>query len=363
MLKLANLKVSFIAGTLAQGGAERQLYYILRALCQSGASPTLLCLTRGEFWEKKIQELGIRVTWVGQQGSRVLRLARIVAALREHRPDVLQSQHFYTNLYAVAAARALGLREVGAIRCDGTSEVRDRGVLAGTLSLRTPRLIAANSRAAIRNAIALGTPAERLCLLPNVVDTDHFKFVTRREQETIRLIAVGRLVEQKKLNLFLKMIARIRQRSRLIVRAAIFGDGPEKAQLETLARELGLFPDVVQFKGIVPDMAAVYREADILVLTSDWEGTPNVVLEAMASGLPVVARRIGGVPEIIEHGKTGFLADSDDVDALANCLLVLSANSQLRMEVGRRAAEHVSANFSPRQLPAFLTNIYAEALS
>ena len=363
MLKLANLKVCFIAGTLGQGGAERQLYYILRALWQSGASLRVLSLTRGEFWEKKIQELGIPVTWVGQQGSKLLRLARIVAALRKQAPDVLQSQHFYTNLYAVAAARALGLREVGAIRCDGTSEVRDHGVVGGYLSLRAPRAMAVNSRAAIQNAIALGAVAERLCLLPNVVDTDHFKFVSRREQGTIRLIAVGRLVEQKKLDLFLKMLARLRQRSRVPIRATIVGEGEQRPQLEQQARELGLLPDVVEFRGIVRDMNAVYRDADILVLTSDWEGTPNVVLEAMASGLTVVARPIGGVPEIIKHGETGFLTDSNDEDAIANSMLKLVIDSRLRMKIGRSAAEHVNANYSPRQLPSYLTDIYTGVLS
>ncbi|HEY8187117.1 MAG TPA: glycosyltransferase family 4 protein [Pyrinomonadaceae bacterium] len=363
MLKLENLKICFIAGTLGQGGAERQLYYILRALRQSGASLRVLSLTRGEFWEQKIRELGIQVTCVGQRGSRLLRLSRIVAALREQPPDVLQSQHFYTNLYAVAAARALGLREVGAIRCDGTSEVRDNGVLAGYLSLRAPRVIAVNSRAAIRNAIKLGAQARRLCLLPNVVDVDQFKFVSRRERDTIRLLAVGRLVEQKKLDLFLNTVASLRQRSRKAIRASIFGDGPYRPQLERQANELGLLPDVVEFRGIVPDMVPIYNESDILVLTSDWEGTPNVVLEAMASGLAVVARRIGGVPEIIRHGQTGFLVDPTDEVALANSLLTLVNDSTLRTKMGQRAAEHVSANYSPRQLPSLLTEIYSGVLS
>ena len=363
MLKLENLKVCFIAGTLGQGGAERQLYYILRALWQSGASLRVLSLTRGEFWENKIRELGIPVTWVGQRSCKLFRLARIVATLREQAPDVLHSQHFYTNLYAVGAARALGLREVGAIRCDGTSEVRDHGAVAGYLSLRAPRVMAVNSRAAIQNAIALGAVAKRLCFLPNVVDTDHFKFALRQEQGTIRLIAVGRLVEQKKLDLFLKMLARLRQRSRVPIKATIVGEGEQRPQLEQQAIELGLLPDVVEFRGIVRDMNAVYREADILVLTSDWEGTPNVVLEAMASGLTVVARPIGGVPEIIKHGETGFLTDSNDEDALADSMLKLVIDSRLRMKVGRSAAEHVNANYSPGQLPSYLTNIYAGVLS
>jgi glycosyltransferase involved in cell wall biosynthesis len=363
MLKLANLKVCFIAGTLGQGGAERQLYYILRALWQSGASLRVLSLTRGEFWEQKIRELGIQVTFVGQRGSKLLRLSRIVAALRDQPPDVLQSQHFYTNLYAVAAARALGLREVGAIRCDGTSEVRDHGAVAGYLSLRAPRLIAVNSRAAIQNAITLGAQARRLCLLPNVVDIDHFKFVNRPEGNSIRLLAVGRLVEQKKLDLFLKTVASLRHRSQIAIKASIFGEGPYRPQLERQAQELGLLPDVLEFRGVVPDMAPIYKEADILVLTSDWEGTPNVVLEAMASGLAVVARRIGGVPEIIRHGETGFLADPADESALTNSLLTLVNDSSLRLKMGRRAAEHINANYSPRQLPSRLTDIYSGVLS
>jgi glycosyltransferase involved in cell wall biosynthesis len=170
-------------------------------------------------------------------------------------------------------------------------------------------------------------------------------------------------VEQKNLDLFLKMIARLRQRSRVAIRATIVGDGEQRPQLERQARELGLLPDVVEFRGIVRDMTAVYREADILVLTSDWEGTPNVVLEAMASGLTVVARPIGGVPEIIKHGETGFLTDTKDEDALADSMLKLINDSRLRMKVGRSAAEHVNANYSPRQLPSYLTDIYAGVLS
>jgi glycosyltransferase involved in cell wall biosynthesis len=363
MLKLDNLKVCFIAGTLGQGGAEQQLFYILRAICRSGATPHVLCLTRGEFWEQRILELGIRVTWVGQAESRLSRLARIVAVLRKHPADVLQSQHFYTNLYAVAAARALGLREVGAIRCDGTSEVRENGVVAGYLNLRTPRVIAVNSRAAIRNAIMLGATAERLCFLPNVVDTDHFKFVNRAQRDTIRIVAVGRLVEQKNLDLFLRIIARVRQHSQKIIKAAIFGAGPQQRELERIAQDLGLLPDVVEFRGLVPDMAPVYRETDILVLTSDWEGTPNVVLEAMASGLTVVARRVGGLPEIIQDGETGLLTDNGNEDAIADSVLMLVSDSNLRLNMGRRGAEFVAANYSPQQLPAFLTDIYAGALA
>src|SRR5438046_2573481 len=104
MRDLSRMKICFLAGTLEHGGAERQLLYMLQALCQGGSRPRLLCLDRGEFWEDAVKDLGVSLTWVGQQTSRLRRLLRIVKTLRADRPDVLQSQHFFANAYASVAA-------------------------------------------------------------------------------------------------------------------------------------------------------------------------------------------------------------------------------------------------------------------
>src|SRR6185503_21148823 len=112
--------------------------------------------TRGEVWEERIAKLGIPVIWVGQQRSRLARLMRIVRELRANPPDIIQSQHFYTNLYAVAASRLLRRHDIGAVRNTGIFEVSANGMIFGRLGLRTPRLIAANSRNALRNAAAMG---------------------------------------------------------------------------------------------------------------------------------------------------------------------------------------------------------------
>ena len=363
MLDLEKLRVSFIVGTLGQGGAERQLFYILTALRLSGADTRLLCLTRGEYWEDRVRRMGVPVTWVGQSNSRLGRLAQIIAELRKQPADILHSQHFYTNLYASAAARALGLREIGAMRSNGISEVRGNGRVFGRLSLRAPRVIAANSRAAIKNAIVLGASAARLHLLPNVVDTDQFSPVVSRKREAVWLIAAGRLGEEKRLDRFLNLVARLQRLSPEPVRAMIVGDGPRRPQLQQQASELGLMGNAVEFKSAVSDMPALYREADILVLTSDWEGTPNVILEAMASGLPVVATGVGGVPEVVRHGETGFVVDPDDIDSLTDSVLRLICDSQLRMEMGCQARQYIMANHAPRHLPARLAKIYEVALS
>jgi glycosyltransferase involved in cell wall biosynthesis len=108
-------------------------------------------------------------------------------------------------------------------------------------------------------------------------------------------------------------------------------------------------------------MTSVYREADILVLTSDREGSPNVILEAMASGLPIVATKIGGVPEIVQHGLTGYLTNVDDLEAMTSVLLELVDNPSLRNHIGRAGREYVSTHHSLERLPDLLEDLYEAA--
>jgi glycosyltransferase involved in cell wall biosynthesis len=364
MSNLANLRICLIAGTLGQGGAERQLFYIARALKESGAAVRLLSLTKGEYWEERIRQLGVPVTWVGKHGAKARRIGCIIKTLRDNPPDVVQSQHFYTNLYAVAAARVLGCREVGAMRNDCVSEVRASGAVLGRLSLRAPRTIAANSRAAIRYAIEEGVPSSRLHLLRNVVDTNRFMpATTQRQGGPVHLIAVGRLEQQKRMDRFLSVLARLRTLTTTPIRATIIGEGSLRTALEGQAAELGLLGGVVEFRGAVSDMAAVYRLADILVLTSDHEGTPNVALEAMASGLAVVATNVGGMPEVVCHQRTGFLAEAEDEASIASYVLELINDPGLRARIGRSARDYVWSDHSPERLPKALRDVYEVALS
>ncbi|MDE3066478.1 MAG: glycosyltransferase family 4 protein [Verrucomicrobiota bacterium] len=366
MRALSQLKLCFLAGTLEHGGAERQLFYILQALCRTGAAPRLLSLDRGEFWEERIKALGVRVTWAGDQPSRLKRLLRVLKELRQDPPDVVQSQHFYANAYAGLAARLLRAGGIGALRSNGHSEVSESGRLGGWLNLHCPRMLAANSQLAIQYAVAHGVPARQLYFLPNVVDTDWFRPATHPSNGTVTLIAVGRLVKEKRLDRFLAILARLTTGFHLNVRGLIVGPGCQdedlRPELENQARQLGLSQDIVQFRGGVPDTRSVYREAAVCVLTSDYEGTPNVLLEAMACGLPVVASNVGGVPGIVQDGQTGFLLEPDNLEGFTAALAGLVKNAALRTEMGRRARSYVAENHSLHRLPAFLEELYGQAL-
>jgi glycosyltransferase involved in cell wall biosynthesis len=128
-----------------------------------------------------------------------------------------------------------------------------------------------------------------------------------------------------------------------------------------LAASLGLGGDVI-FEGPREDLTPAYQAADLFVLTSDHEGTPNVVLEAMSSGLPVVATRTGGTTEIVQESVTGILADPADETTLAEAVLTLVEDNGLRCTMGVHARARVEQRYSLEALPAALQRIYSAAL-
>lgn len=362
MVKLEQLSIAFITGTLGQGGAERQLFYILRSLKEQGARLRLLSLTQGEFWEEKIRDLGIPVVWVGEKRSRPQRLWHIVQVLRQNKPDIIQSQHSFTNLYTTVVARYLGRREIGAIRTDALKETQAIGLM-GYLSLRLPRLLAVNSVAAIDNAVQMGVASTKLHFLPNVIDTAIFHPIQREKKETVTILYVGRLIPQKRVDRFLRLLACLNGKTAVPVKGIIVGDGPLKEQLEQQAIALGLLPEHLDFCGPTVDIASVYHKADILLLTSDWEGTPNVIMEAMATALPVVATNVGGVPNLIDDGINGYLFSPDNESNIVEALVRLVNDSDLRSRVGQHAHNFISFRHSLAQLPANLVELYDKSLS
>jgi glycosyltransferase involved in cell wall biosynthesis len=360
-MDLNNLRIDFLAGTLGQGGAERQLYYMLRALVSAGAKPRVLCFARGEFWENPIRDLGVPVLHVGRSRSRLRRLFHLFRALRRDPPRMLQSVLFYTNMYAALTARARGIREIGAIRSDVTNEVQWVGGYFGRHCLSLPRMLFANSRISLRRAEAAGVPATRLRFIPNVVDTDVFCPGAGRGSRPVRVIGVGRLTPEKRFDLFLEIIASLRREGVADLEAVIAGDGVSRDALERQAAELGL-ADRVRFLGNVADMPPLYQSADVLLLTSEIDGTPNVILEAMACGLPVVATNVGGVRAIVPE-DCGSVLPSGDVGGLTAALRALLDSDGARMARGGNARHFIVEHHSIHQLTEVLRALYADVLS
>lgn len=358
---LKDLKICFLAGTLGQGGAERQLYYQLLTLKKSGAQPFLLCFSNGEYWQHEIQSIGIPVS-VLESRSRLGRLKKVISTLNQIKPKIFQSAHFYTNLYVLFGARALNVHEVATIRSDGIQDVAGTGVLAGRLSMWLPEILAVNSQVAMENLKRLGRSDRGVFYLPNVVDTERFRPGKPKPMDRFHIMMVGRLSVPKRFDIFLRVLSLLQKSYGNWIIGHIVGDGPDRVHLEKMAYELGIGTQQIYFHRTVSHVECFYSFADVILHMSDWEGTPNTILEAMSCGLPVIASRVGGIPDVVLDKKTGFLVDSVNEADLLSALQVLIQERDIRVQMGLAARNYVVQNHSLDTLPYHLVKIYQSVL-
>jgi glycosyltransferase involved in cell wall biosynthesis len=295
---------------------------------------------------------------------------RIEAGLRAARPALLHA-HFGTDgLLVLPLARALGVPLITSLR--GYDVARsDRALLGSGRPIwmryalgkkrlqRDGALFLAVSEALRAQAIARGYPEARTITHYNGVDLDRF-LPGDAPAEPGLILHVGRLVEKKGTKVLIEALANIAN-----AKLVIIGDGLLRTTLERQARELG---ERIRFLGELPsdEVANWMRRASVLAAPSitaadgDAEGLPNVVVEAAASGLPVVGTNHSGIPEAIEEGVTGFLVPEGDAGALAARLAQLLGSESLRRDMGDAARRLAERKFSRRRLTERLESIYDE---
>jgi glycosyltransferase involved in cell wall biosynthesis len=188
---------------------------------------------------------------------------------------------------------------------------------------------------------------DKLAIVRCGIDTSVFEAVDRagRPAEPLEVLCVGRLVPDKGQALLVEALAAVRATGR-DVRLTFVGDGPDRAQLEGAAARHGV-GDVVRFAGAVGQdrIRERYAAADVFCLPSFAEGIPVVLMEAMATGLPVITTHIMGVPELVVDGETGLLVMPGRADALAAAIERLADDRDLRRRLGEAGRRHVQAAF------------------
>jgi glycosyltransferase involved in cell wall biosynthesis len=171
---------------------------------------------------------------------------------------------------------------------------------------------------------------------------------------------VGRIFPIKNHSLFLESAARIAARDGS-ARFIIVGDGVLRPALELQAKELGIAERVL-FTGWRRDLPTIYADLDVLVVSSENEGTPVSSIEAMASGCPVVATHVGGLPDLIINKKTGFLVQPRDADGIAASVLHLLHNPEMAHEIARNAAVAAQSRFALKRLISDMDRFYTNLL-
>jgi len=223
-----------------------------------------------------------------------------------------------------------------------------------------------------RHLLAFGFDSNKIFDHPVGIDT--LRFISHWESElhrkhddhrTVRILTVARLVPEKGLEYGIRSIKEILKRnSSAQIQYNIVGDGEQKSQLEKLTRTLNL-TGIVRFLGSLDqsEVQKVLHEADIFLLPSVNEALPVCLMEAQATGLPVVASNVGSIDKMVNNGASGFLVPERDVDALAEKLIYLIEHPEIWPEMGRAGRAYVEANYDINKLNDRLVEIYKEVLS
>jgi glycosyltransferase involved in cell wall biosynthesis len=357
---------------LDQGGCERDLARLAANIDRSLFTPHVGCFFREGVRLPDLKEAGIPVVEFPLRGLKSWQsisntVTSFLTYAREHDIRLIHTYDGPSTMFLIPLARMaripvlvssqLSLRELNTRREQRFLRFSDRLV----------RRVVVNSKAVLDDlAIHYDVPRSKLALVYNGIDTTVFhpgpKFRPPGIHDAPLVIgSIAALREEKQLHLLIEAFARIRH-LRPGVKLLMVGSGADENRLRNRADERSLADDVVWIPAQT-DVAEWMRAIDIFVLPSRSESFPNGLLEAMASGCCPVGSDVGGIPELIEHDKSGLLFSSGDSEALAQRLEVLLTNADLRSEFARRAADRAATQFTVERFVANTTNLYTSLLS
>jgi len=350
---------------LERGGTPLRLARLARGLREAGVQVSVGCLAPPGPVSAALAQAGISTFACGARGSWDLRAFwRLGRYVRRLRPELIHA----TLTHANVAARLVGrLCRVPVLTSTATIEVERRWHRwAEVLTARLDRGHIVNGTAVAEHVVrAFHLPRERVFLLPPSVDA----IASRPEREAARsalgirqdefvVLWAGRLDPVKRVDLVVKCAEIM---SSLPVRFLIAGDGPDRPRIEQAARRSPA-AHVLHCLGWRDDLPALMAAADVLLLTSRTEGLPNIVLEAMAAGLPVVASDIPSLRELAGHQQRLVLVRGADAAGFAGVLQHLRDDPAGRAALAVRAANWAAGNLQPDATVAAALSVYREVL-
>jgi len=347
----ARTHVLQIVGNAIVGGMENYVVRLVERLPRERYGISVLAPFESPFTDR-LREFGadVFITQVTDEPSwQSIQLAS--ALIQSRAVDVIQSHLPNAHVLAALAGRLTGRPVLATVH----------GRAMTTLDIEVQRLagthLAVVCRQSFFQALGVGIDPRLVHFVPNGVDVERFRPQHARSGALRTRFAIdadaplvgfiGRLSAEKGPDLFLRAALSIRAQ-RPDAHFVLVGEGAMLKQLQVFASRFGI-ADAVHFAGSQDDMPAVFNELDVVVSSSLSEAMPLAVMEAMASGVPVVACKVGGIPDLVEHGVTGWLAPEGDYDELATRVVDLIVDDALRAAVGKAARARAVGRFALEQ--------------
>lgn len=362
------VRIAFCITDLDPGGAERALARLVTGLDRGRWEPRVFCLSSGGALADELQAAKVPVVCFGaRRWNHVPVLLRLSRELKRFRPAILQTFLYHANLAGRIAGRMARIHTiVSGIR---VAEKRSRARL--WLDRWTNRLVRLNvcvSRAvAAFSAEQSGLAAEKIVVIPNGVDVPRFAGAAPADLSGLgippgsrTLLSIGRLDPQKGLGDLISAAALIIHRFP-DAHFLVVGEGPERSRLDEMIREQGL-AERVHLAGWRADIPELLAAGTALVLASHWEGLPNVILEAMAAGLPVVATRVEGTDELVIDGQTGLVVPPRSPNDLAESIEKLLLDPAAAKVMGQGGQQRAKSEFTWEAMVVQYERLYRSLL-
>lgn len=343
------MKVVHVASADLWGGAEAQVCALATALAtRHRAEVRVILMNRGSRLASELRSSGLaNIVELDETRTSMFGLLRqITADLRASRPDIVHTHRLKEDILGGGAAALAGIPSVRTVHGAPEPEIRQgmrRTVLNSVdrwVARRLQSRVIAVS-ADLERKLAVLLPGARLATIPNGISFDAVRTAAaiatpplpQSTANPVRVGFFGRLVEVKRIDLLLRVAHEVAGMTQQPFEFYIAGDGPLRQSLEDLARDIRE-PGRVHFLGYQPNAAALMRQMDAVILVSDHEGLPMVLLEAAVLGIPVFARAVGGIPQFVARSGCGRLVDSSDPAVFAAQLV----QANLHEGRARRAA-------------------------
>jgi len=363
------MKILHVVDSLNIGGLENGLVNLINH--SSGSFRHVVCCLRevGPMADR-IEKPDVTIHLLGKKSRDYLLSWKIRSIIKSEMPDIVHTRNWGT-IDGVLAARMAGVKKVvhgehGRDHDDAAGSNIKRNLFRRFLSFNIRRFVTVSADLNDWLVKVVGINADKVTTIINGVDTEKFKPLDTDKRDAklklgfdpdeLLLGSVGRLDKMKNYPLFIAALAQLKN-SGFRFKGVIVGEGAQRQTLENLIAQTGA---PVSLVGKRHDVGDYLNAFDLFVLPSINEGISNTILEAMACGLPVIATRVGGNPELLIDGVSGCLVESNDLAGLVDAIEPLLKDRKLRTTLGQRAREHCCEKFSLQRMVGEYEKLYGE---